>query len=242
MYTIVSDTIAEAHEKVVKLIMAGKDFNDVLTEDNEQTFELPEPCNIHINTPFKEPMISKSLQFGKKSMDKYVEEILYIRPLTGERDFSYLYSNLIFDYPKYDGMDDTGNDVWDGNGNGYGINQMQYAVRKILSDPATRRAVISLFNPQIYEETDDPPCLNHIQFMIRNNELNCHALFRSNDMLSAWGCNAYALAHLQKHMLDNLIYKYRDLELGYLETTSISAHIYFKRDQNQVDEFKRKCF
>jgi thymidylate synthase len=241
MYTITATTIASAHEKVVKLIMNNRDINDVLTEDKEQTFEATEPVNIHIDEPFREPMISESLQFGKKSMESYVEEIFKFHPLTGENDFSYLYSNLIFDYQVAAYNEMTDKMEFKGNGDGFGINQVNYVVNKLAAEPASRRAVISLFNPEIYEKTNDPPCLNHIQFMIRYNFLNMHALFRSNDMLSAWGCNAYALAHLQRYVFDRLKIAHPDLRMGWMETTSISAHIYLKRDQNQLDVFRKRC-
>lgn len=273
MYTITSDTIGDAHEKVVRLILQGKDFNDILTEDKEQTLEYPEPVNIHINTPFKDPMTSPKLMFGKQAMDAYTHEILNSRPLIdkpGKPDFSYLYSNLIWDYPfgRFSEFQDGtpyptcyGKDklpermMWQhGNGVGNGLNQIGYIVEKLVKNPTSRRAVATLFVPMEHEFMDDPPCLNHIQFLLRNGELNMHALFRSNDMLSAWGANAYALAHLQREVLVRINGKrvndawtskdkelFKDVPLatiGWMETTSISAHIYFKRDHSEAEKFR----
>ena len=79
--------------------------------------------------------------------------------------------------------------------------------------------------------------------MIRGGKLNCHALFRSNDMLSAWGGNAFGLTGLQKLVLDRIKFKIGgrcDLSMGWLETTSISAHIYWTRDHDQLKEFKKR--
>jgi thymidylate synthase len=122
-----------------------------------------------------------------------------------------------------------------GNGRGNGVNQIQYVIDKLKENPTSRRAVVSLFEPRGHPKMDDPPCMNAIQFMIRNNQLNCHVLFRSNDMLSAWGGNAYGLAGLQEYVAEKL-----GVPIGWLETTSISAHIYFDRDNHELQEFKRR--
>lgn len=266
MYTIVANNIGDAHEKVVRLILQGRNpneiMNEVLTEDKEQTLEYPEPVNIHVTDPFAQPMMSRRVMFGELSMNAYRDEILKPRPLVdrpGLPDFSYLYSNLIWDYPtggatlvkewKADEnapINTTGKTKviraeWEkGNGKGDGIDQVKYVVNKLTAEPASRRCVVSLFNPYGHPQMDDPPCLNHIQFMIRNNELNMHALFRSNDMLSAWGGNAFALAWFQKEVLTrvNSATPGSPYKMGWLETTSISAHIYFKRDAHEADKFK----
>lgn len=272
MYTITADTIGDAHEKVVRLILQGKEFNDILTEDKEQTLEYPEPVNVHVNSPFKNPMTSPKLGFGPQSMAAYKDEILKPRPLIdnpGKPDFSYLYSNLIWDYPygnfsefldgglypKYGNHKRPERMMWNyGNGHGTGLNQIAYVVEKLVKTPTSRRAVVTLFVPMEHETMDDPPCLNHIQFLLRNGELNMHALFRSNDMLSAWGANAFALAHLQKEVLmsinasnvnkameektGELVKTVELIQMGWMETTSISAHIYFKRDHSEAMKFK----
>jgi thymidylate synthase len=245
MYTIIADTIAPAHEAVVKLIMGTGDFLDVMTEDKEETFEYPEPVNIHIARANKPPFASPALRFGSLSLDEYKAQVLKPRKLVdrpGLPDFSYLYSNLIFDFPAglcgsvYDSSGKTIRVDWEGgNGRGNGVNQIDYVVNKLKSSPTSRRAVVSLFHPLGHPILDEPPCLNHIQFMIRGGKLNCHALFRSNDMLSAWGGNAYALSGLQEHVADRV-----GVPVGWLETTSISAHIYFARDNSELQEFKKR--
>jgi thymidylate synthase len=244
MYTITADTIAPAHEAVVRLIMESADYNDVVTEDKELTFEASEPVNIHITRPNKPPFSSPALKFGSLSLDAYREQILHPRPLIdrpGLPDFSYLYSNLIFDYPSGDpykvmNINKLVRVDWQfGNGRGDGINQINYIINKLKESPTSRRAVVSLFEPRGHPLQDDPPCMNHLQFMVRNNQLNCHVLFRSNDMLSAWGGNAYGLAGLQEYVADKL-----NVEVGWLETTSTSAHIYFARDNHELQEFRRR--
>jgi len=250
MQTIIADNIATAHESAVRLIMSSMEYNDVNTEDGEITIEFPEPINIHINCPNMPPFASPAFQFGDKALEMYAKQITTPRLLVdkeGRPDFSYLYSNLIFDYPEgtpfkvYDKNKKVIRIDWPyGNGKGDGTNQIDYVVRKLIETPTTRRAVVSLFEPNGHEQMDEPPCLAHLMFMIRNGRLNMHALFRSNDILSAWGSNAYALMQLQemvKEQINNV--NEEKLGMGWMETTSLSAHIYFKRDSNQLDEFKK---
>ena len=248
MYTITKDTIGEAHEAVVRLIMSAEDYNDVLTEDKEYTFEAPEPVNIHIRYPEQHPLSSPSLMFGDLSLDDYCRQMQNPRMLVdreGLPDFSYLYSNLIKDYPSgvpfpvmYKGR--LARIDWPhGNGRGNGKDQIRGVIDKLLKAPTSRRCVVTLFEPYGHPMMDDPPCLNHIQFLLRNNCLNMHALFRSNDMLSAWGGNAYALMNLQRAVLGDLnIAGGTDYKMGWLETTSVSAHVYCKRDSQELDQFK----
>jgi thymidylate synthase len=248
MYTIIADNIAAAHEAVVKLIMTG-DCNDIVTEDGEAIFEFPEPINIHINKPNVPPYSSPACKFGNKALEIYARQVVTPRLLVdreGKPDFSYLYSNLIFDYPEGTPFKVYSKDKklmridWPyGNGRSDGTNQIDYVVRKLVETPTTRRAVVSLFEPAGFEIVDEPPCLNHLTFFIRNNQLNMHALFRSNDMLSAYGGNAYMLMNLQKIVLEELNDKGVDVGFGWMETTSLSAHIYWRRDASQIDEFKK---
>ncbi len=248
MHTIITDNIASAHEAVVKLIMTS-DCNDITTEDGEAIFEFPEPVNIHINKANVPPFSSTACKFGTKALETYTQQVLNPRLLVDKEkhpDFSYLYSNLIFDYPEGTPFKVYNKDKklmrvdWPyGNGRGDGTNQINYVIKKLTKSPTTRRAVVSLYEPNGHEQMVEPPCLNHITFFIRDNQLNMHALFRSNDMLSAYGCNAYALMNLQKMVLAELNNKGVDVGFGWMETTSLSAHIYFKRDANELKEFKK---
>jgi thymidylate synthase len=245
LQTIIADNIAAAHEAVVKLIMDGhEDVNDLTTEDNELTFEYPTPVNIHINHPNVPPFYSPALRFGARSLDEYAKQVLNPRMLVdkeGKPDFSYLYSNLIFDYPEGTPFKVYSKDKkmmrvdWPyGNGRGDGTNQIEYVIKKLKENPSTRRAVVSLFEPNGHNEIVEPPCLQHIMFMVRNGKLNMHALFRSNDALSAWGSNSYALMRLQEMVVNRL----EGVEWGWMETTSLSAHVYFKRDSEELKRFK----
>ena len=73
-------------------------------------------------------------------------------------------------------------------------------------------------------------------------------------MLSAWGANAYGLAHLMEYIVKKICdkrylifcetgdieYSQTNLDVGTLTTISASAHIYWKRDKQELNLFRRK--
>lgn len=238
---ITVDTIAQGHEKVVRdIFLYGEELE---TEDGELTIEWPphNPYVIHINHPLKQPMVSESCMFGEKAMQQYVEQLLSLHP-PGPNSATYYYSNRLFDYPllRCDLENPQEDDpyYYIGDGNGDGFNQIYHSIIKRLSlSPKSRRAIAITWVPEMDVNSDEPPCLQLIQCFIRDQQLHMTCYFRSNDMLSAWGANAYGLAHLMKYMCDQID---QPITIGTLTTISSSAHIYWKRDKQELDEFKKR--
>jgi len=109
----------------------------------------------------------------------------------------------------------------------FGKDQIEQVIHKLASDLDSSRAVMSLWDVEDHENTDSPPCLNHIWLRIVDNELSLTATFRSNDMFSAWVANAMGLRALQRHIRDEIKARSsQSLALGPLITISQSAHIY----------------
>ena len=123
----------------------------------------------------------------------------------------------------------------------FGRDQVEDAISKLVKERDAASAVMSLWDPGSgancrpgrEADTSDhtygkSPCLNHVWVRIRaNGMLVMTALFRSNDMYSAWPSNAMGLRCLQKHIFDRLAEEgVTDLSMGPLITTSLSAHIY----------------
>ena len=134
-----------------------------------------------------------------------------------------------------------------GDGNLGGIDQIQTSIiNRLIDNPSSRRAVAITWSPVMDITRDEPPCLQIVQCQIdKADHLNLICLFRSNDMLSAWGQNAYGLAHMQKFILDqiNQAREKKKLPLftqGWLETISVSAHMYITRDQLELMKFFQK--
>lgn len=239
-----AETIAEAHEKVVKVIY--QDGEEVITEDGEITIEWApnDPVVIHVRSPFKQPMVSDVCRFGEQMMDAYVEQLLELHP-PSETSATYYYSNRLFDYPtlECDTDDLCGKEYYYlGDGCGDGTNQIYWSIiRRLSMNPNSRRAMAITWVPDIDMYSNEPPCLQLIQGFIRDNKFHMTCYFRSNDMLSAWGANAYGLAHLMEFVVEKINeYVERPVTIGTLTTISSSAHIYWKRDKYELDQFRRK--
>jgi thymidylate synthase len=213
MFNVRSYCIGKAHEEVIKTILKYGRF--LLTEDGEKTLEMPEPLNIHVGDPFADYMISPHNMFGAGAMRSYVRDLLE----GSDSEFVYTYHDRLFDYPRPDG----------GEGDGRGYDQIAYIVEKLHDEPASRRAMAITWFPEKDMASANPPCLQRMQCFVRDEKLNMHVEFRSNDMLSALGANMYALAHLQKSIADAL-----GVAPGWYSHTSVSAHLYYERDHEEL--------
>ena len=164
---------------------------------------------MEVTEPLTEPMISKCFIGGPYELQQYVMEML-----DGILDFEvdsgkwvYTYHDRMVRYP--------GND-------GYMIDQVSFVVNELRRNPSSRRAVI-LVRSKDDIGSDEPSCLQHIQYFIRNGKLQCMVLFRSNDACKATFMNAFALIMLQKRIADEL-----GVEVGSYIHRANSFHCYEK--------------
>ena len=230
---IKATTIGQAHAKVCQAIF--EDGFELITEDGEITYEYSEPVMVIIRHPNMQPKCSSFNNFGEKAMGEYVKQLLSVN----DYDFSYIYGNRLFDFPEYKcGYGYTRF----GDGDGFGFNQIDWIINMLIKEPNTRRAVAMVRYPEIDCDTNNPPCLTTVQFMIRNNALDMTAYFRSNDMLSAWGNNVYALQALMDYVGTRIVSYGGCGGCGNLTTISNSAHMYFKRDAEEVDRMKIEVY
>jgi thymidylate synthase len=98
-----------------------------------------------------------------------------------------------------------------------------YIIPLLRSNPKSRRAVISLFNPYTDSDINNSyvPSLMFITFKITNNKLDCTFFIRSSDFFIGWAGNMYQLFLLQKYVADKL-----NIKVGMLTGISSSAHIF----------------
>lgn len=112
----------------------------------------------------------------------------------------------------------------------FGADQIKEVVDKIVKEPVTRSAVISLWDAG--KEGGGSPCLNHLWFRVRDGALHMTATIRSNDMFMGWPENAYGLRYLQEQVRLMILSgqgSFNDdgsLVLGDLVINSQSAHVY----------------
>lgn len=231
MKVIEKDTIGEAHEAIIKEIIID---GFVQPTKHGITFEYPGAISVLINKPFQEPIKSKGYNFPLEGMKIYAQQLLTVN----QTDFDYNCGNRWKDYPYIYLMpnDFIKNSVnVKGDGSGLGFNQLQrLVIDELKKDKTSRRAVITSLVPPLDVYKEHIPCISFLQFMIRNNKLNLTVYIRSNDMLSAWGSDAYALSQVMKYVSEQL-----SVECSYLEIISVSAHIYYKRDADELNKFRR---
>lgn len=106
---------------------------------------------------------------------------------------------------------------WDGH------DQLKHVVNLLKWDPETRRAVITLYNP---ERDGDPgkdiPCNNWLHFMQRNGYLHLHVAIRSNDLMWGWsGINAFEWS-----VLLEIVAGLTNMQMGTLKFSISSLHLY----------------
>lgn len=133
-----------------------------------------------VNHPLEEPMISRCFIGGVRELEQYRMEML-----DGILDFEVQKGKWSYTYHQRMGS------------------QIQFVIDELRRNPSSRRAVMSIRTPDDIG-SDDPACLQHLQYFIRKGKLDCIVLFRSNDACKATFMNAFALILLQKRIADEL--------------------------------------
>jgi len=83
-----------------------------------------------------------------------------------------------------------------------GVDQLAESRRLLLEDPLTRRAVMSLYDPdRDFIESRDIPCNNWLHWLIREGRLHLTIAVRSNDIVWGFsGVNSFEWSVLQQMM------------------------------------------
>lgn len=172
------DTIARAHEFVVKALIEDGEEQDIETHPGkfEKTWEHHEPITIIVRSPGMEPMVSEACMFGEKFIDKYSGDFTKLTPPRADgMGAVYTYANRLFDYPiprlgkhhQY-GLDPEPCIYLVGNGGTGGINQIEQIITRLSKNPESRRANAITWVPSIDGISNEPPCLQFAHIMLRN--------------------------------------------------------------------------
>lgn len=103
-----------------------------------------------------------------------------------------------------------------------GINQISSIINRLQCDPSTRRAAISIYQPEdAVRESSDIPCAFGIFFHIRNGALYCSVLMRSNNLYILLPYNMFEFSLLTEVIATEL-----GLPLGSLSYSAISMHVF----------------
>lgn len=113
----------------------------------------------------------------------------------------------------------------------HGFNQIEKVIEILKRDPNSRRAKINLNTPNEHViETRDEPCTMCLHFMIRNNNLDCTAVMRSNDIWFGFPYDVAFFTELQKYIAMRL-----GVEHGWYTHFAVSLHLY-DRDVDKIAE------
>lgn len=175
------------------------DLMAIVTEEPEE-FYFPEPNYLSCDRAF---------------LEKYKSQILEDAPY--EEGVKYTYAQRMRSW--------------------FGRDQIEEVINKLIKEIDAASAVISLWDSggNLYRRPDGSsdhqhsgsPCLNQVWVRVVNEEMSMTAIFRSNDMFSAWPANAMGLRALQQHIRDEIAGRSSyDLKMGPLITLSQSAHVY----------------
>ena len=205
---IIDTTLSGAyHSALVSLFYFGEetDCADWNTKQKELSMTMV------VVDPLREPMISKCFIGGIVELQQYVMELL-----DGILDFEIERGNWTYTYhQRY-------------------ADQYQFIIDELRRNPSSRRAVMDIRDKLTDMYSNDPACMQHIQFFIRDNKLHMKVLFRSNDACKATFMNAFALIMLQKRVADEL-----GIEVGTYTHRANSFHCY-ERDYKLLNNYVKR--
>lgn len=121
------------------------------------------------------------------------------------------------------------NDEVESNYGTYLMTQWAWVMKELYDDPQTRRATLVI--NQVHHKganTQDYPCTQYLQFMIRDNKLHMFASMRSNDAVYGFCNDVFTFALFQQLMLNELNTRGRNYELGHYYHAANSFHVYEK--------------
>ena len=194
---VYGDTLPRAYHAA---LMALYEHGEHVPCPDYNTSQIEISCTMVVHNPLEEPMISRLFIGGPADLEQYRQEIL-----DGILDFEIERGNWAYTYHRRM------------------VEQIPFVVEDLRRNAFSRRAVIDIRDWQKDAHSEDPACLQHIQYFIRNNNLHCKVLFRSNDACKATFMNAFALIMLQKRIADEL-----GIEVGTYTHRANSFHCYEK--------------
>jgi len=189
-------TLPEAYHAALKELHEHGDITDC---GDWNTTQKEVSMTMVVTEPLAEPMISKLFIGGPTELEQYRQEML-----DGILDFEVEKGNWTYTYHQRMGT------------------QVDFVIQELQRNPSSRRAVICIRTPDDMG-SDDPACLQHLQYFVRDGKLHCKLLFRSNDACKATFMNAFALILLQKKIADAL-----KLPVGTYVHRANSFHCYEK--------------
>ncbi|MCH2190852.1 MAG: thymidylate synthase [Gammaproteobacteria bacterium] len=119
-----------------------------------------------------------------------------------------------------------------------GIDQLEWVVNEIKTNPTSRRLIVSAWNPAEIEEMAKaglPPCHTLFQFYVsHDNKLSCQLYQRSADLFLGVPFNIASYA-----LLTMMVAQTCDLELGDFVHAFGDVHIYSNHEEQVLEQLSR---
>jgi thymidylate synthase len=250
---IIAETLSEAHEAAFDEILNCHKEIDIQTHVDKKEFTLEfegenggdDIITMRVLHPLQEPQVSPGVNYQTGFTEAYKKQFLTLTPPRADGNHAvYTYWNRSKDFPCVG----IASNAWQsahavvmGDGRGDGFDQVSIVIEKLAKDPNNRRGVIVTWNPLIDARSLEPPCMDMIQFVIRNGRLHMRVIFRSQDILLGLpenfvGCTAY-LVYVAAE-ISKLVG--HEVKVGELTLVSLIPHIYKKRDGDEFDQMRAR--
>ena len=116
-----------------------------------------------------------------------------------------------------------------------GMDQIQWLIGEIKTNPDSRRLILSAWNPNQISQMALPPCHTLAQFRVIHGRLSCQLYQRSADMFLGVPFNIASYS-LLTHMLAQIC----ELEVGEFVWTGGDCHIYMNHIEQVSEQTQRE--
>jgi thymidylate synthase (methanogen type) len=201
--SIKAKNLDDALKRIVKEVF---EKGSVLKDQRKITIREERSLNVVITSPLEKIPESYSIDY----LEKYKNE--FMNGVNNNTEFAYTYHDRIFRR-------------WG--------SQPEKVIALLKKSPNTRRALISLWDPESDLDSETPPCLDFLWFCVRGGKLECHIVYRSHHIATvdqkgnivpgegAFVPNLYAIHHLHK-----MIAEKSGNDIGPMILIDFSGHLY----------------
>jgi thymidylate synthase len=176
----------------------------------------------------------------KLHLKSIIYELLWF--LRGETNVDYLNEHGVTIWDEW--ADENGNlgrvygaqwRDWRG-ANGIRVDQIEKIISEIRENPASRRLIVSAWNPAEIDEMALPPCHVLFQFYVNDGELSCQLYQRSADLFLGVPFNIASYS-----LLTMIMAQICDLAPGDFVHTFGDLHLYQNHLEQAREQLSREC-
>jgi len=117
------------------------------------------------------------------------------------------------------------------------VDQVDFLLNQLQSNPASRRHITTLWNPDDLDDMALTPCVYETQWHVKDNKLHLEVRCRSNDMGLGNPFNVF-----QYNVLQRMIAQVTGYELGEYIFHIGDAHVYDKHVEPIKEQMERETF